>query len=78
MPGSSLSLPMTALLSEVRRAASSASTLESLQQTVVEVLSRNIAHYSWTGFYMLDSTDPDTLVLGTVRRRPDVGTSASQ
>ena len=64
MPGSSLSLPMTALLSELRRAASSASTLESLQKTVVEVLSRELAHYSWTGFYMLDSTDPNTLILG--------------
>lgn len=60
----SLSPSMTALLAEVRRAASSAPTLESLQQTVVQVLSRELAHYSWTGFYMLDSGDPDTLILG--------------
>jgi len=55
---------MTALLSEIRRAASSAPSLDSLQQTVVEALSRELAHYNWTGFYMLDSRDPDTLVRG--------------
>jgi len=64
MPGFSLNPRMAALLSEIRRAASSAPTLESLQRTVVEVLSRELAHYSWTGFYMLDSSDPDTLMLG--------------
>jgi L-methionine (R)-S-oxide reductase len=64
MPGLSLSPSMTALLSEIRRAASSASTLESLEQTVVEVLSRDIAQYSWTGFYMLDPEDAGTLLLG--------------
>jgi L-methionine (R)-S-oxide reductase len=55
---------MTALLTQIRRATSSAPTLESLQKTVVEVLSENIPHYNWTGFYMLDSNDTDTLVLG--------------
>jgi GAF domain-containing protein len=64
MAGFSLNSTMTALLSEVRRAASSTPSLESLQQTVVEVLSRELAHYSWTGFYMLDSNDLDTLILG--------------
>jgi L-methionine (R)-S-oxide reductase len=64
MAGFSLNSTMTALLSEVRRAASSTPSLESLQQTVVEVLSRELAHYSWTGFYMLDSSDLDTLILG--------------
>ncbi len=64
MPGFSFNPRMTALLSEIRRAASSAPSLELLQKTVVEVLSRDLAHYSWTGFYMLDSSDPDTLILG--------------
>src|SRR5271156_5915793 len=63
MPGLSLS-SMTVILSEIRRAASSAPTLESLEQTVVEVLSRDIAQYSWTGFYMLDPGDAGTLLLG--------------
>jgi L-methionine (R)-S-oxide reductase len=64
MPGFILNPRMVAVLSEIRRAALNAPTLESLQQTVVEVLSRDLAHYSWTGFYMLDSSDPDTLILG--------------
>jgi L-methionine (R)-S-oxide reductase len=55
---------MIPLLSEIRRAASTASALESLQQTVAQVLSRDLPHYSWTGFYMLDPKDADTLVLG--------------
>jgi L-methionine (R)-S-oxide reductase len=62
MPGSQP--PIAALLSEIHSAASSAPTLESLQQTVVEALSRELAHYSWTGFYMLDPGDPNTLILG--------------
>jgi L-methionine (R)-S-oxide reductase len=64
MSGLTLSPSMTALLSEIRRAASTAPTLESLQQTVIEVLSRDLAQYSWTGFYMLDPSDAGTLVLG--------------
>jgi L-methionine (R)-S-oxide reductase len=64
MPGLSISPFMVPLLSEIRRAASSAPSVESLQQTVVELLSRNLPHYSWTGFYMLDPEDAGILVLG--------------
>jgi L-methionine (R)-S-oxide reductase len=53
-----------AVMSEISAAAASAPALESLQQMVVEILSRHLAHYSWTGFYMLDPHDPATLVLG--------------
>ena len=27
-------------------------------------MARELPHYSWTGFYMLDRNDPETLVLG--------------
>jgi L-methionine (R)-S-oxide reductase len=64
MQGLSVNPRMTALLSEIRHIASTSPALESLQQAVVEALSRELAHYSWTGFYMLDPSDPDTLVLG--------------
>jgi L-methionine (R)-S-oxide reductase len=64
MPGLNLNPKMSDLLSEIRRAASSASTLGSLQQSVVEALSGELPHYSRTGFYMLDPNDSDTLVLG--------------
>jgi L-methionine (R)-S-oxide reductase len=63
MPGSNLN-SYAAFLSEIRRAAASASDLETLQQKTVEVLSRELKHYSWTGFYMLDASDPETLILG--------------
>jgi L-methionine (R)-S-oxide reductase len=64
MPGLSPNPKMADLLAAIRRASSSAPSLESLQQVVVEVISRDLAHYSWAGFYMLDLGDPDTLVLG--------------
>jgi GAF domain-containing protein len=55
---------MTTLLSEIRHAASSASSSDSLQKNVVEVLSQHLSYYSWTGFYMLDPDDSETLILG--------------
>jgi len=59
-----LNSKISPILSEIRRAASDAPSLGSLQKTVVEALSQNLSYYSWTGFYMLDPVDPDTLVLG--------------
>jgi L-methionine (R)-S-oxide reductase len=62
-PGSKAELH-DAVIAEVRAAAAAAPAGESLQQMVVEILSRHLAHYSWTGFYMLDPHDPAMLVLG--------------
>jgi GAF domain-containing protein len=55
---------MTAILTDVRHLASVASSLESLQQSIVEAIARRLPHYNWTGFYMVDPSDPQTLVLG--------------
>lgn len=55
---------MTAILADVRHLASVASSLESLQQNIVEAIARRLPNYNWTGFYMLDPGDPQTLVLG--------------
>jgi L-methionine (R)-S-oxide reductase len=55
---------MTSLLSKIRQLAAEASTLEALQTAVVEVISKDLVYYSWTGFYMLDPTDPSMLILG--------------
>ncbi len=52
------------ILTEIRQKATSASSLTVLQEQIVEVLANRLAHYSWTGFYMLDPEDPQTLVLG--------------
>ena len=35
-----------------------------LQWGIVEELALKLPYYSWTGFYMLDPDDSETLVLG--------------
>lgn len=58
------------ILSEVSTFAESASDLAVLQNFIVEAISQRLPYYNWTGFYMLDSTDPETLVLGPFRGAP--------
>jgi L-methionine (R)-S-oxide reductase len=53
-----------ALLIDIRQLATVSTSLASLQQGIVESISQNLSHYNWTGFYMLDPADPETLVLG--------------
>ena len=53
-----------ALLASFRQAAATAPSLESLQQEIVRSISQNLPGYDWTGFYMRDTSDPETLVLG--------------
>ena len=54
----------TALLEHLHHLASTASSLEELQTNLVGAMAAKLPHYSWTGFYMLDPHDSDTLVLG--------------
>ena len=54
----------SAILIEIRKLAAEAQSLNFLQEHVVEVLAKGLPHYSWTGFYMLDPHDPETLVVG--------------
>ena len=54
----------SALLQRLRHLASTASSLRELQTGFVEAMAASLPHYSWTGFYMLDPDDPETLVLG--------------
>ena len=35
-----------------------------LQQGIVTAIAQRLPYYNWTGFYMLDPHDPETLVLG--------------
>lgn len=58
------------ILADVSRFAETAADLPSLQNFVVETLSQRLPHYHWTGFYMLDPGDPETLVLGPFRGAP--------
>jgi L-methionine (R)-S-oxide reductase len=52
------------LLERFSRLALSAVSFHALQQGVVEGMAQDLPHYSWTGFYMLDPDDPETLVVG--------------
>jgi L-methionine (R)-S-oxide reductase len=59
-----LSSDQLALLSQFRLVAASAQTLNDLQQEIVDAAAGRLAHYSWTGFYMIDPHDAEMLVLG--------------
>ena len=64
MPDHSLEQERAAILSYVSKLSASAPALKPLQEGVVEVIAQRLPHYNWTGFYMLDPADPETLVLG--------------
>ena len=64
MANSSLATDRTALLDHFRQIAASVPALKDLQQGIVEAIPQHLAHYNWTGFYMLDPDDSETLVLG--------------
>ncbi len=55
---------MIAILAGLRRVASGAPSLESLQQSIVTEIAKHLSYYNWTGFYMLDPDDAGMLVLG--------------
>jgi L-methionine (R)-S-oxide reductase len=63
-PAQNLTAEMTTLLSRIREFASTAPTLASLQQSIVETIAQNLPYCNWTGFYMLDPADNQTLILG--------------
>jgi L-methionine (R)-S-oxide reductase len=58
------------ILSEISTFAQSANDLASLQNFIVEIIPQRLPYYNWTGFYMLDPNDLETLVLGPFRGAP--------
>jgi L-methionine (R)-S-oxide reductase len=58
------------ILSEVSAFAETASDLAALQNFIVEIIPKRLPYYNWTGFYMLDPEDAETLVLGPFRGAP--------
>ena len=58
------------ILREVRSFAETAATLTALQDFIVQIIPSRLTYYNWTGFYMLDPTDPEILVLGPFRGAP--------
>jgi L-methionine (R)-S-oxide reductase len=64
MSDTRISAIRSALLGRFSRLSLSTLSFNALQQGIVERLALELPHYSWTGFYMLDPDDPETLVLG--------------
>jgi L-methionine (R)-S-oxide reductase len=64
MPNTQLSTIRSVLLERLSQLALSASSFRALQEGIVEAMVCELPHYSWTGFYMLDPNDPETLLLG--------------
>jgi L-methionine (R)-S-oxide reductase len=58
------------ILAEVRTFAESTNDLTALQNFIVENIPNRLPHCNWTGFYVLDSDDAETLVLGPFRGAP--------
>jgi GAF domain-containing protein len=58
------------ILSEVSAFAETASDLAALQNFIVEIIPNRLHYYNWTGFYMLDPDDAETLVLGPFHGAP--------
>ena len=53
-----------ALIGQIRQLAAASPSLHELQTGIVETAAQRLSHFNWTGFYMLDPTDPEMLVLG--------------
>jgi L-methionine (R)-S-oxide reductase len=60
----------SALLLQIRQLAATAPSLRVLQTGFVESVARQLRHYNWVGFYMLDPADAETLVLGPFAGEP--------
>jgi L-methionine (R)-S-oxide reductase len=58
------------VLLKVSSFAESAADLAALQNFIAETISQCLPYYNWTGFYMLDPDDRETLVLGPFRGAP--------
>ena len=58
------------ILSDIRQFADVAKDLAELQEFCVSRIAESLPHYNWVGFYMLDTNDPDVLVLGPFRGAP--------
>lgn len=61
---------MLSLLSRFRELASTAPSLETLQTGIVAAIAKELPRYSWSGFYMLDPADSQTLLLGAFNGEP--------
>ena len=70
MPAPAITLKMTSLLARLNELAAAAYSLPELEEAFVAAIAAEFPHYNWTGFYMLDPGDPQTLVLGAFHGEP--------
>ena len=66
----SLTPQRTALLARMSELASTAPSLHDLEKGIVDVIADQLPYCNWTGFYMLDPCDQETLVLGYFAGEP--------
>jgi L-methionine (R)-S-oxide reductase len=62
--------PFEEIVAEIRRFAGTAEDFPALQEFCVEIIAGQLPYYNWVGFYMLDASDEQTLVLGPFRGAP--------
>jgi GAF domain-containing protein len=58
------------IISEIRGFAETAGEFTSVQEFCVALIAERLSYYSWVGFYMLDPSDQNVLVLGPYRGAP--------
>lgn len=63
-------LAFDTIVTEIRRFAETAKDLTSLQEFCVGIIAERLAYYNWVGFYMLDPSDENVLVLGPYHGAP--------
>jgi len=69
-PDTGLTVAMNSLLARIRKLSEVAYSLSELQKAIVEAIAGELPYYNWTGFYMLDPADSQTLVLGVFAGEP--------
>ncbi len=62
--------PFDNIVSEIRDFAETVEEITSLQEFCVALIAERLSYYSWVGFYMLDPSDENFLVLGPYRGAP--------
>jgi len=64
MSAPKLTTEMIALLKRFRELAGIASDRDALEKGIVTAIAAELPYYHWTGFYWLDPSDAETLVVG--------------
>ena len=60
----------TEVLTSIGQRASAAISLLDLQESIVQLISQTLPYYNWVGFYMLDPSDSEILILGPFEGAP--------